>query len=107
MATIGLELGMNRLVLTAGRKFSSTLQLTEPRTYLPVDWPDGDLYIEFADGVPTQWNYTISGALASLAKTSTDVGNIAAQTRWQLVFVATGDTSGGVPVGRGITVIQK
>lgn len=107
MADIGLKLERSWLYLTTGREFNCSLQLTMPDSNLPTDWPSGSLYFEFDDGVPTQWPLTIAGPYATLLVDSTAADLIPRQTKWQLIFVATGDTSGGVPVGRGITVVQS
>jgi hypothetical protein len=106
-ADIGLRLDRGRMYLTKGREFFCTLQLTQKGTGLPVSWPSGRLYFQFDDIDSTQWQLDIAGAVASTTVSSTLVDLIQPYAKWQLVFTATGDSLGGVPVGLGVAVVQS
>lgn len=54
----------------------------------------------------TRWHFDIDGSLASLKVESDDVDKIVNRTKWQLVFLAEGEESGGDPVGLGIVKVQ-
>ncbi|OBJ41336.1 hypothetical protein A5630_23145 [Mycolicibacterium mucogenicum] len=107
MATIGLELDVNQLVLTKGRDFKWNFQPLDDAGN-PVDFPPGDLYFEFDLGSPKkQWQFEITGDLASIKVESTEVDTVPPRTKWQLVFLADGEPAGGDPIARGITVVQQ
>jgi hypothetical protein len=107
MSIIGLSLESDTLVLYTGRDFTWTFQSLADDGVTPVDFPDGDLYFELLfstdSGVTptTKWNFTISGDTATVKVESTASDLIPARTKWQLVFLPTGEAAGGEPVAYG------
>ena len=55
----------------------------------------------------TKWPLTISGDTATIKVESELVDAVSAGTRWQLVFMPTGESSGGNLVSRGSTAVQE
>lgn len=104
---IGVQLDTDTLVLTRGRDFRWKFQLTDNEG-APVDFPAGELFFELAtEGEPTQWAFTISGALASIKVESEDADKIASGTRWQLVWLPESEAAGGDPLGLGKVKVQQ
>jgi len=95
------------MVLYTGRDFKWTFQNLADDRVTPVNFPAGDLYFELlfsTDGgttPTTKWDFTISGNTAGLKIESTAADLIPAKTKWQLVFLATGEAAGGDPVAYG------
>lgn len=101
MAVIGVDLGVDQLVLTTGRDFRWMFVNLDGEDQ-PIDFPDGDLYFElgFGDSITT-WTFDIDGDTASLKIESPAADLIANRTQWQLVFLANGEAAGGDPIARG------
>lgn len=55
----------------------------------------------------TKWDFVIAGDTASLKVESPEVDKILPRTRWQLVFLPTGEAAGGDPVARGSVTVQE
>lgn len=106
MTVIGVELEASSLVLTRGRDFRwNFLNIDEDD--VPVDYPDGSLYLELATLPSTTWTFVIDGVEASLKVESEEVDLIKDGVRWQLVFEPAGEASGGDPIARGFVVVQS
>jgi hypothetical protein len=72
---------------------------------------DGDQLVEVVVVRPgktrlTKWPFTITGDTATIKVESEAVDLIGGGTRWQLVFLPTGESAGGSMVSRGTTVVQ-
>ncbi|QHB41187.1 hypothetical protein SEA_CHUPACABRA_3 [Mycobacterium phage Chupacabra] len=103
MSVIGPQLDQDTLVLTRGRDFKWSFENLDA-TGQPVDFPAGSLFFEFENG--TKWNFTIGGPVATIKIESEAVNQIAARTKWQLVFLPEGEESGGDPIALGLVQIQ-
>jgi hypothetical protein len=55
----------------------------------------------------TLWEFSIAGYTASLKVESTEVDKILPRTKWQLVFLPTGEAAGGDPIARGTVTVQE
>jgi hypothetical protein len=107
MSTIGLCLQSDTMILYTGRDFTWTFQNLADDGVTPVNFPSGALYFELlisTDGgttPTTTWAFTISGNTASIDIESTVADLIPARTKWQLVFLPSGESAGGDPVAFG------
>lgn len=107
MSAIGLCLESDTMILYTGRDFKWTFQSLADDRVTPVNFPAGDLYFEIlfsTDGgstPTTKWHFTISGNNAALKVESAVADLIPSRTKWQLVFLATGEAAGGDPVAYG------
>lgn len=107
MSAIGLCLESDTMILYTGRDFQWTFQLVAADNVTPVNFPAGDLYFELlfsTDGgttPTTKWHFTITADTATIKVDSTSADLIPARTKWQLVFLPTGEAAGGEPVGYG------
>lgn len=106
MATIGLDLEPDQLILQKGRDFRWEFEHVDESGTL-VNFPSGSLYFEFDTSPVTTWTFVIAGSGASLKVESAAVDLIPPRTKWQLVFKPTGEVSGGDPVARGTVTIQE
>lgn len=108
VAVIGIELEADQLVLTKGRDFKWNFENLD-ESGQPVDFPSGSLYFEFNIGSPKkQWPFSIAGHLATIKVESTEVDAIPARgTKWQLVFLPTGEPAGGDAITRGTVKVQE
>ncbi len=101
MSDIGIATEGSTLYLWKGRDFRwSFKNLDESGN--PVNFPAGTLFFEFQTGpTPAVWNFNISGDTATIKVESTAVDLIPARTKWQLVFLPTGEAAGGDPIDFG------
>ena len=106
MTVIGVDLDYDELVLVKGRDFKWTF-INLDADDSPLDYPGGELYIEFAKNPIVTWPFTISGPNATIKVESEMVGLIPSRTKWQLVFRPTGEVAGGDPIARGIVTVQE
>jgi hypothetical protein len=106
VATIGLDLAQDQLILQKGRDFRWQFQHVDDAGS-PANFPAGSLYFEFATAPVTTWTFQITGADAALKVESTAVDLIPARTSWQLVFRPAGEAAGGDPVARGTVSVQE
>lgn len=104
--TIGTAFDAQRLVLTLDRDFRYTMtNLDEDDN--PINFPSGSLFFQLQTSPSdTNWVFTISGAVATLKVESTVVNTIPRRTKWQLVWLPTGESAGGDPLAIGFTDIQ-
>lgn len=101
MSVIGLKLNSDTLVLTTGRDFKWNFQNLD-ESGNAADFPAGSLYFELSNTSPvTQWPFTISADTATIKVESDQADLIPDRTKWQLVFLATGEAAGGDPVALG------
>lgn len=106
MSVIGVPLETSTLVLTKGRDLRITFQ-SKNESGADVNFPAGSLFFEIATSpTPLTWTFTISGASATLKVESTVVDTVPDRTKWQLVFMPTGEAAGGDPVAMGIVKVQ-
>lgn len=106
MAVMGIELEPGTLVHTKGRDWKWHFENLDDND-VPVDFPDGDLFLEFqTGGTPTIWSFDIDGSSADILVESTAADLIPARTVWQLVFLPTGEVAGGDPIATGTFRIQ-
>ncbi|AZS11976.1 hypothetical protein SEA_ZETZY_3 [Mycobacterium phage Zetzy] len=100
MADIGTRLDSDSLVLWRGRDFKWTFENLDASGE-PVNFPAGRLYFELQTSPTTEWEFDIVGSTATIKVESTDADDIADRTKWQLVFLPDGETSGGDPLAWG------
>lgn len=100
MAVIGIDLVPDELVLTRGRDFSWSFENLN-QTGNPTPFPPGELFFEFAVVPVVTWDFTISDELATLKVEHTEADAIPAATKWQLVFLPTGEAAGGEAIALG------
>lgn len=105
MSVIGVELEPDTLVLTKGRDFRWAFKYVNDAN-VSTPFPAGKLYFEFDVNPVVKWEFTISGDTASLKKESEDVAAIPARTKWQLVWLPTGEVAGGDPIAYGRVKVQ-
>lgn len=105
MSVIGVELDPVDLVLTKGRDFRWSF-LNVDGSGNEENFPSGSLYFEVATAPPLTWNFTISGAAASVKVESDVVATVPNRTKWQLVFRPTGEVAGGDIVAYGNVRLQ-
>lgn len=105
MAAIGTSLTASTLVLTKGRDFRWNFE-NLGADGLPETYPVGALYFEFPGLSVANWSFTISGSTASIKIESAVVDTIPNRSKWQLVFLATGEVAGGDPVALGTVKVQ-
>jgi hypothetical protein len=101
VAQIGINTDGSTLTLWRGRDFKWAFENLDANGN-PTPFPDGRLFFEFRVGeTPTEWDFTISGATATIKVEHTDVALIPNRAEWQLVFMPDGEAAGGDPVERG------
>lgn len=101
MSDIGITSEGSTLYLWKGRDFRWAFKNLDENGS-PVNFPAGTLFFEFQTGpTPTVWNFNISGDTASIKTESVAVDAIPARTKWQLVFLPTGEAAGGDPIDFG------
>ena len=106
MAVIGVPLENGSLVLTKGRDFKWVFENLSAAG-VPTTFPPGQLFLELGTSPVTKWQFSLSGTKASLKVESEEVNKIPRRTRWQLVFLATGEAAGGDPLARGTVRLQE
>lgn len=106
MAVIGVELDPSELVLTKGRDFKWTF-VNQDMSGTPLAFPAGSLFFEIFTSPVTTWEFDVTGSDAVLKIESTEVDEIPARTRWQLVFKPAGEAAGGDPLAIGTVRVQK
>ena len=101
MAVIGDKLSADTLMLTLGRDFKWNFEnLDEDGN--AIAFPTGELFFELATSPDkTQWAFDIDGSVAALKVESEAADLIAAGTKWQLVFLPTGESAGGDAIALG------
>jgi hypothetical protein len=101
VAIIGIALEADQLVLTTGRDFKWSFQNLDANGS-PEAFPAGSLFFELQTGpTPTQWAFTIVGDTATLKVESAAADLVPARTKWQLVFMPSGEAAGGDPIALG------
>ena len=63
--------------------------------------------IDLGQRALTEWEFDISGEVASLKVESEYVDRIQSRTKWQLVFLPDGEPEGGFPISRGVVIVQE
>ena len=106
MAVIGPVFAPDKLYLTRGRDFRWAYKLVD-KDGTPVDFPAGRLFFEIATQPQTQWEFSISGAEATLKIESEEADQIADRTKWQLVWMPADEPAGGDPVALGTVKVQQ
>jgi hypothetical protein len=102
----GTDLTAGNLYLVKGREFAWTYENLD-NSGNPLDYPAGDLYFEIETDPVTTWHFTISGSMASIDVSASDTAPITPGLRWQLVFLPSGDTSGGEALAFGMVVVDE
>ncbi|QJD52219.1 hypothetical protein PBI_JF2_3 [Mycobacterium phage JF2] len=105
MSVIGPQLEADTLVLTRGRDFKWSFENLDA-SGAPVDFPEGQLFFEFATSPKTLWDFVIDGSPATIKVESEDADLIPARTKWQLVFLPDGEAGGGDPIALGTVQVQ-
>ena len=107
MSVIGVELDSETLVLTKNRDFRWTFQNLDANGS-PVDFPAGSLFFEIYVGETViNWPFSVSGANATIKIESAVANTIPNRSKWQLVFLPTGEAAGGDPIARGTVRVQE
>lgn len=105
--TIGVELDSETLVLTKNRDFRWTFQNLDENGN-GINFPAGSLFFEIYVGdTVINWPFSISGANATIKVESAVVNTIPTRSKWQLVFLPTGEAAGGDPIARGTVRVQE
>lgn len=106
MSVIGVPLEQSVLVLTKGRDFRCTFK-SQDGAGVTTNFPSGSLFFEIATSpTPLTWTFSITGSTATLKIESTVVDTIPDRTKWQLVFMPTGEAAGGDPIAIGTVKVQ-
>lgn len=106
MAAIGVDLEPDDLVLTRNRDFRWTFQNVD-QDGIPVNFPAGSLFFEVYNGASTlNWPFSIAGSTATIKVESTVINSVANRSKWQLVFMPSGEVAGGDPIAHGTVRVQ-
>jgi hypothetical protein len=106
MAEIGSPLDSDTLVLTRGRDFQWTFQNLDENGQ-PIDFPvGGELFFEFNSQSIDNWDFVIDGDVATIKIESTVADTVPARTKWQLVWLPSGEAAGGDAVALGSVQVQ-
>lgn len=106
MAVVGPVFAPDKMFLTTGRDFKWAYQLVDEQN-VPTAFPAGRLYFELATTPVTVWEFAVSGSYASLKIEHEKADLIPDRTRWQLVFLPSGEPAGGDPVALGTVKRQR
>lgn len=98
--TIGPEVPSDTITLYKNRDFKWGFQNLDENDQ-PIPFPPGSLFFELQTSPLTNWVFEIDGSEASLKVESEAAALIPAKTKWQLVFLQTGESAGGDAIATG------
>lgn len=108
MADFGKVLDDSLVVLTRGRDFRLMFKQTNDIDEITPFEVGASLFFEiYTSPDITIWEFDLDGGIASLKVESADADLIPDRTRWQLVWLPDGESSGGDPVARGRVQVQR